>query len=111
VISSDPNPNGRVYQWVSPDPITGDKKGNFAPIIPLPAPQQKQMLTAGSEFQWNKNGRVFVELGLNRHDLNRYSDLDDDNNIGAAVKVNISDAFLGKIMDISASCIVMKAVV
>ncbi len=97
VISPDPSPNGRVYAWIAPDPISGGGRGNFAPIIPLQAPQQKQMLTAGSEFQWSKTGKITTEFGISRHDLNRYSALNDDDNTGGALKVTLSEVFpLGK---------------
>jgi len=97
VISPDPSPNGRVYAWIAPDPITGGRRGNFAPIIPLQAPQQKQMLTAGGEYQWDKRGKFTAEFGISRHDLNRYSALNDDDNNGGALKVTLAEAFpLGK---------------
>lgn len=88
IISPDPTPNGRVYRWVAPDPVSGQKNGNFAPVIPLQAPQQKQMLTAGGEYHWGDEGRIMAEIGLSRHDLNRYSEIDDHNNTGLAIKIN-----------------------
>ncbi len=90
VISPNPSPNGRVYQWVAPDQTTGDKNGNFAPVLPLQPPQQKQMLTAGIQYKLKNNGLVSAETGLSRNDLNRYSAIDDTDNFGAAVKVNVS---------------------
>lgn len=97
IISPDPSPNGRIYTWISPDEVTGEKRGNFAPIIPLQAPQQKQMLTAGGEYQWNKNGKLSAEFGLSRQDLNRYSSLDDNDNTGGAIKLILTQLFtLGK---------------
>ncbi len=102
IISPDPTPNGRIYIWLAPDVVTGDKRGNFAPIIPLQAPQQKQMLTAGGEYRWNKNGKLGVEFGVSQHDLNRYSSLDDNDNGGGALKVTLSELFaLGKSWSIS----------
>ncbi len=96
-ISPDPSPNGRVYKWIAPDPSTGEHKGDFAPVIPLLAPQQRQMITTGGEYRWDKNGTVNFELGVSRQDLNRYSTLDDNDNVGGAVKLSIADAYsLGK---------------
>ena len=93
IISNNPSPNGRVYEWIAPDSTTGARNGNFSPIIPLYAPQQKQMMTAGGAYQWSKNGKVSAEFGVSRQDLNRYSELDDDDNIGGAVKVTIADVY------------------
>ncbi len=102
IISPNPSPNGRIYQWISPDGITGEKRGNYSPIIPLQAPQQKQMLTAGGEYQWNKAGKITAEFGLSRHDLNRYSLLDDNDNTGGALKVTLSEMYsLGRSWTIS----------
>ncbi|HZV69180.1 MAG TPA: hypothetical protein VFG10_06530 [Saprospiraceae bacterium] len=93
IISPDPSPNGRIYIWISPDEFTGAHRGNFAPIIPLQAPQQKQMLTAGGEYRWHTTGKINAELGISRQDLNRYSSIDDNDNIGGAAKVTISESF------------------
>ncbi|MGB3080235.1 MAG: hypothetical protein WBB31_14210 [Saprospiraceae bacterium] len=102
MISPDPSPNGRIYIWISPDAVTGDRRGNFAPIIPLQAPQQKQMITTGGEYQWNKNGKLSAEFGVSRHDLNRYSSIDDNDNAGGAMKVTLSELFaFGKSWTIS----------
>ncbi|MEP6793427.1 MAG: hypothetical protein ABJB16_03810, partial [Saprospiraceae bacterium] len=102
IINRDPSPNGRIYSWISPDAVTGARRGNFAPIIPLQAPQQKQMLTAGGEYRWNKNGKLRAEFGISRQDLNRYSSLDDNDNIGGAMKVTLSEVYsLGKSWTIS----------
>lgn len=90
VISPNPSPNGRVYQWVAPDQTTGTKSGNFAPVLPLQPPQQKQMLTAGIQYKLKNNGILMAETGLSRNDLNRYSPVDDNDNFGAALKVNVS---------------------
>ncbi len=90
IISPNPSPNGRVYQWVAPDETTGDKSGNFSPLLPLQPPQQKQMLTAGVQYKLKHNGLVSAETGLSRNDLNRYSPIDDNDNFGAAIKVNIT---------------------
>ncbi|MDQ3141874.1 MAG: hypothetical protein M3Q56_06465, partial [Bacteroidota bacterium] len=90
IISPNPSPNGRVYQWVAPDPTTGIKNGNFAPLVPLQPPQLKQMMTAGGQYKLKNKGNLSAEIGLSRNDLNRYSPIDDGNNIGAGLKININ---------------------
>ena len=93
IISPNPSPNGRVYQWVAPDPVTGGPTGNFAPVIPLPAPQQKQMLVTGADLKY-KRGIIYGEVAYSRQDLNRYSTLDDQDNAGVALKLNAQHTFL-----------------
>ncbi len=93
IISPNPSPNGRVYEWIAPDPITGQLKGNFAPIVPLQAPQQKQMLTAGGRYAWKPGGVISGEAGFSRNDLNRYSSLDDEDNLGFGLKMNVENEF------------------
>lgn len=39
-ISTNPSPNGRVYEWIAPDPVSGKRFGNYDPNIPLTAPQK-----------------------------------------------------------------------
>lgn len=90
IISPNPSPNGRVYQWVARDEVTGKSRGNYAPVLPLQPPQQRQMLTAGGTYKLSENGLIQAEAGLSRHDLNRYSPRDDDDNFGVAVKVTIT---------------------
>lgn len=97
IISPDPSPNGRVYAWVAPDPITGLRKGNFLPLIPLQAPQQRQMISAGGKIPITKTGNISGEISMSRQDLNRYSPIDDEDNTGLAMKVTFTKSFeLGK---------------
>lgn len=93
VISSNPSPNGRVYEWISPDPVTGLSRGDFEPVIPLAAPAQKQMLTGHFQYALPHGGRITSELALNKHDFNRYSSLDDGDNFGLAGKLEIRSPF------------------
>lgn len=92
VISPNPSPNGRIYQWVAPD-NTGRPTGNYAPITPLQAPQQKQMLTAGGELKIRQSGKISFEAAYSRHDLNRYSSIDDQDNGGVAFKLNATEVY------------------
>ncbi|WP_375434538.1 hypothetical protein [uncultured Hymenobacter sp.] len=59
--------NGRVYQYVGP------KLGNYQPIRLLPAPLQKQIISAGASYQVDANSTVFVDLASSELDLNRFS--------------------------------------
>ncbi|MBK8555482.1 MAG: hypothetical protein IPL65_06775 [Lewinellaceae bacterium] len=81
--------NGRVYQWVAPDPVTCQPKGNFEPVIKLIAPELRQLYTAGADLQLGKNTSIQSELALSNRDLNRFSPLDRRDNLGAAAWLSL----------------------
>lgn len=76
--------NGRLYQWVAPDPVTCQPQGNYEPVVPLLAPETRQLFAAGADVQPLRNARLQTEVALSGRDLNRYSPLDDDDNYGLA---------------------------
>lgn len=82
-IQAQNSANGRVYQWVPPDPITCQPTGNFEPIVKLIAPEQKQLHTLGGSYKFSNNTNLLVEGTLSKRDQNRFSPLDDANNLGA----------------------------
>ncbi len=81
--------NGRVFQWVAPDPTTCQPTGNFEPIVRLIAPEQRQMFTLSADFQPFKSTFLKTEGAWTRRDLNRFSPLDDKNNDGAGVSIDL----------------------
>ena len=76
--------NGRVYQWVAPDRLTGTPQGDFEPIKRLKAPEQHQLYSMGAELKAGRNAHWKTELALSRTDRNRFSDKDDADNTGMA---------------------------
>ncbi len=85
--------NERAYRWVAPDPVTCRRNGNYAPVVQLVAPKQQQILAAGADYRFSKNGTIKTEVALSRNDLNRFSDLDQDDDAGIAAFTNIQDVF------------------
>ncbi len=79
--------NGRVYQWVRPDSLTGARQGRYLPIQKLITPKQSQLFTLGAEYLVGKNGKATVEGALSNTDLNRFSSVDNEDNLGYGVKV------------------------
>lgn len=79
--------NGKVYQWIAP--VNGVKQGSYAPVRLLTAPQKRQMLTLGGDYQINKYNKATFEAALSNQDLNSFSDKDKDNNTGFAVNGKI----------------------
>ena len=89
--------NGRVYKWVAPDSLTGMKQGRFVPEIRLVAPQKQQMMTLGADYQISKNSSIQTEIALTDNDLNRFSDLDSDDDQGVSLFTNFkNEKKLGK---------------
>ena len=79
--------NGRVFQWIAPDATTGAKQGRYLPIIQMVTPKQNQLYTLGAEYQINENSKITVEGALSNTDLNLFSDVHNQDNIGLAAKV------------------------
>ncbi|MEM9992178.1 MAG: hypothetical protein AAF738_10465, partial [Bacteroidota bacterium] len=77
--------NGRVYEWIAPDSITGLPRGNYAPVIQLAAPQLQQLYTFGTTYDLNTNGSITTEFALSNNDQNRFSALDEADDLGGAV--------------------------
>jgi hypothetical protein len=80
--------NGKVYEWVQPDTVTGQPSGSFEPVILLLAPKQKQMITAGAEIGIGKNSRLSVEGAASNNNINTFSSFDKANDDGFAGKLN-----------------------
>lgn len=84
--------NGKVFQWVMPDTITGAPMGNFEPVIQLITPKKKQMVTAGVEYAIRRNTNVSVEAAVSNNDVNTFSSANSDDDVGYGLKVNFNDA-------------------
>ncbi len=75
---------GRTYRWI--EPIGGVPQGDHEPVILLPAPNKRQMVTAGTEFRYNDKSKIGFEGAMSNDDLNTFSSLDAGDNIGTAMK-------------------------
>ncbi len=74
------NANGRVYEWIAPQ--NGIPQGTHEPIIRLAAPRRDQMLTLETSYRFSKNTSAGIEWAMTNHDINLFSDLHSENNIG-----------------------------
>ncbi len=79
--------NGRVYEWVAPDPITGIGQGQFEPILPIPAPQQNLLINTGIAWAGHRGAMITAETAMSLNDKNRLSDIQDEDNVGAALRI------------------------
>jgi hypothetical protein len=72
--------NGKVYKY------TGPGFGNFEPVRLIPTPKLKQMTTAGVGFEISKYDNIYAEFAVSKNDLNLYSPVNDQDNIGKSFK-------------------------
>ncbi|MEP1307316.1 MAG: hypothetical protein ABJK11_12280 [Balneola sp.] len=75
--------NGLLFEWVGPN------QGDYEPFRTLPAPIEQQMAALNSSFLINKNVRLFGEWAVSDYDQNRFSDLDNGDNIDHAYLAGI----------------------
>ncbi len=84
--------NGKVFEWMMPDTLTGRLNGSFEPVIQLITPKKKQMVTAGVDYALRKNTTVSVEAAVSNNDLNTFSSADQNDDVGYGLKMNFTDA-------------------
>ena len=75
--------NGLLFEWV------GANNGEYEPFRNLPAPIEQQMAAFNSSFDLTKNISFFGEWAVSDYDKNRFSDLDDDDNVDHAYLAGI----------------------
>ncbi|MDP6909253.1 MAG: hypothetical protein QF371_07100, partial [Flavobacteriales bacterium] len=79
--------NGRVYEWVAPDSASGERQGQYIPLQQVVTPKMNQLYTLGADYRIGKNGNIGVEGALSNTDLNRFSSIDGEDNLGYGVKL------------------------
>jgi hypothetical protein len=90
--------NGRTYKWVIPVDDNGTliHQGSFAPIQVLFTPRKRQMAVVGTHIKIRDGSSLKLEGAVSNNDLNTFSALDDNDNIGHAQWL-IFDHLFGKI--------------
>ncbi|PCH65468.1 MAG: hypothetical protein COC01_09665, partial [Bacteroidetes bacterium] len=83
--------NGKVFKWVAPDSITGEKQGSFEPIVLLITPKKKQLVTFGGDYTFSKRTKVSFEIAGSNNDVNTFSGKDRNDDAGYALKVNFQN--------------------
>jgi len=98
--------NGRVYEWIAP--VDGIMQGDYIPYQQIVTPEKNQMLVVGSRSQVFENTTVNLEVACSNNDINTFSKLDSDDDVGVAVKTGIeqtlfktNNSALGIIIDYS----------
>jgi hypothetical protein len=80
--------NGRVYRWVAPQ--NGKQMGSYLDIRRLVAPQSRQMVQAGLARVWGKNSHITANYALSNTDLNTFSSLNSDDDIGHGLQLSFA---------------------
>ncbi len=83
--------NGRVFRWVAP--INGIHQGSYEPVKRLVAPQKRQMIHTGLSRGWGKGSSISASYALSNTDLNTFSDLDSDDDIGHGLQLAVEQRF------------------
>lgn len=78
VIDNTATANSRVYRYI------GKNQGSYMPVIRLIPPEKRQMITANTRYEFNKNTYIATEAALSYLDFNRLSTIDNGDNFGIA---------------------------
>ncbi len=97
ILSSQNSANGRIFEWIAPDPNTQQAQGNYEPIFKLVPPEQRSIMAGSAVYNFKNKGQIGAELSVSSTDLNRLSEIDDGDNSGTAVRLFFEKQFsLGK---------------
>jgi len=77
----------RIFEYIPP--ISGIPQGNYEPIIQLEAPTKLQTAVIQGSYTPSKKTSITFEVSGSKNDLNLFSNLDDNNNDGAAGRFQI----------------------
>lgn len=82
---------GKIYQYV--EPLGGIPQGNYQPIIRLVAPEKIQIATVLGGYHSEKT-KIDIETAMSNNDKNLFSNIDNENNIGYASRINLEQKIL-----------------
>ena len=81
---------GSIFKFV------GINQGDYSPIVKLIAPTKSQLFIVKSTMNPSKKSVVNTELAFSNNDLNLFSNIDDENNVDMAVKVDWQQTLIDK---------------
>ena len=82
--------NGRVFEWQAQDDF-GNLQGSYLPIVLLITPKTKQLFTANFNLKPTQNTLISTEFALSNVDLNTFSKIDDNDDKGVGINIEIVD--------------------
>jgi len=83
-----------IYEYRAP--VNGIPQGDFEPVIRLFAPEILTIAGLKANYQPTNSTTVFTELAASNNDLNRFSELDDNDNTGVAAKIGVEQELFKK---------------
>ena len=92
------NALGKVFEWIPPDTISFGsiiKNGDYSPIKKLVTPKKRQIISVGGKTIWSGNSLSY-ELSTSNMDLNTFSAINNEDNVGFAGLVNLEKQKAGK---------------
>lgn len=92
VLDSEQAANERVYRWAGFGPDCRPL-GDYEPVVQLVAPRQQQLFTLGGRYDFSKNSSLTTEVAFSRNDLNRFSGLDSEDDLGMAAFTEFNRTF------------------
>lgn len=93
-VLSNINAISNIYEYVTP--ISGVSQGSFAPIIQLVSPTKLQIAVVNGSYEPTEKTMINFEVAGSKNDLNLFSNLDDGNNDGFAIKLNAERSLIKK---------------
>ena len=81
--------NGRIFKYI------GKNLGDYSATRKIPAPLQTQIISANAEYLL-KNGKIKMDFSLSNHDINLFSKIGNEENIGWAGRLFSEKKFLFK---------------
>ncbi len=93
VLAPTQTANERVYRWVGVG-ANCQPAGDYAPVIQLRPPRQQQLYTLGGTYTLSAHSKVQAEVAMSRNDLNRFSSLDSEDDLGLSAYTAIHQRFL-----------------
>lgn len=84
--------NGKVFRWYAPE--NGIRQGSYAPVALLVTPKKKQVISAGGTQALGSGTRARFEFALSNNDLNTFSSLDKEENLGYAMNLQLYQEML-----------------
>ena len=86
------NAISNIYEYIPQ--ISGDKQGDYDPILNLIAPEKIQLAIINGEYRISENSEIKFELANSNSDKNLFSTINDDDNTGLATKIEIKNSLL-----------------
>lgn len=84
ILAKNQTGNDRIYEYLSPDPITCEPRGLYEPLVHIDLPSANRLINFGQESHLAKNLNWRSEVGISQFDNNRFSRTKEGLNIGWA---------------------------